>query len=56
MGFLDGLAMIALRIRKTKEAFLEKITAERQENLRWKGKSETHSFSFQKAKAIFWRP
>jgi hypothetical protein len=54
MGLLDAFAMVSLRIREAKETFFEKVTGRGQGRaITRRSEAVTHSFSFQKAKAMF---
>lgn len=55
MRLLNRLAMVSLRIRKAEESLLEKITT-LISTVRNPFHLVTYSFSFQKAKVMFWRP
>jgi len=48
--------VVALWIRKTEKALLQEVTASRSAQVRAAAMMQAYSFSFQKAKAIFWKP
>lgn len=58
MGLLDALAMVPLWVGQAEESFLEEwaVSRQRPSPTMHNGRLQTHSFSFQKAKAIFWKP
>lgn len=58
MGLLDALAMVPLWVGQAEQSFLEKWATSRQwlDLTMHVSRLQTHSFSFQKAKAIFWKP
>ncbi len=62
MGFLDALAMIALGIRQAEETLLEERTirlvsvTDQPKRGTLGTERKTYSFSFQKEKAMFWKP
>lgn len=58
MSLLETLAMVPLWVGQAEESFLEERAVSRQRlNLTmYIGRLQTHSFSFQKAKAMFWKP
>lgn len=58
MGLFDTLAMVPLWVGQTEESFLEEwaMSCQRLGLTMHIGRLQTHSFSFQKAKAIFWKP
>lgn len=58
MGLLETLAMVSLWVGQAEQSFLEEWAVSRQRRGPAKrvGRVQTHSFSFQKAKAMFWKP
>lgn len=56
MGLLDTLAMVPLWVGQAKESLLEEGTMSHYQSdpTKHAGGMQTYSFSFQKAKAMFW--
>lgn len=56
MTLLERLAVVTLGVRETEKALLQEVTAEKLVYISKYCMLHAYSFSFQKAKAMFWKP
>lgn len=56
MALFERLAVVTLWVRQTEKALLQKVAVEKSADMAEVALAHTYSFSFQKAKAMFWKP
>ena len=56
MALFERLAVVTLRVGQSEKALLEEVAAGKSACVAKVALAHTYSFSFQKAKAMFWKP